>query len=220
MEATLAEIKEKVIRVLADEVMTGEYGEPLSGAIFSADLLLDAICAALNAITVRVWKSEIVTIDGGVTEYEMPGDLLGIEGVYDLATGLFLPQMCLKANMNTIIGIERNAWTNYPEGMLTFVNELDGDGATLYYSATWTKPEEDNNLLDPPESTTTAIILYAASYCLLNQASGSANIRQYATKIDAGQPTDIPAKDMSDFFLRRFNLELQGLPTRQKGIVQ
>lgn len=220
MDLVFGDLKKKVIRILYDEIVEPDYGEAVGGSIFDADLLGDAICAALDAITVRVWRSETESIDGGASEYDAPDDAIGIEGVYDKTVGLFLPQMGLQANRNTITGIESNAWIDYPEGTIAFVNELGDNGATIYYSASWAKPVDDDEELEPPASTVTALVLFAASYCLLQQASGSANIRQYNTKIDAGLPTDIPAKDMSDFFLRRFELELQRIPTRQKGITQ
>jgi hypothetical protein len=220
MDASLEDIKRKVILVLADEAQEVDYGESLGGGTYPAELLKDAVCAALDAITVRIWKSATEEIEGEVTEYETPEDLLSVEGILDVTSGTFLPQVNLMANKHRLIGIETNAWMDYPEGTITFVDEIGASGAILYYSAYWSKPEDDDDSLEPPEGTITAIVMYAASYCLLNQASGSANIRQFATKIDAGAPTDIPAKDMADFFLRRFEIELQRLPARQKGILQ
>jgi len=220
MDLEFGDLKRKVIRILADDIVEPDYGETVGGTVYSADTLKDAICAALDAITVRIWKSQTEDIDGGESEYDAPDDAIGIEGIYDKTVGSFLPMMGLRANKNTLVGVETNAWIDYPEGTIAFVNILGTDGAKIYYSASWTKPVDDDDALEPPESTVTALVLFAASYCLLNKATGSANIRQFDTKVDSGQPTDNPLKDMSDFFLRRFELELQRIPTRQKGITQ
>lgn len=220
------QLKEKVIRLLADEIAEeswNDYSGVTQGTGFEAPLLKDAIHAALDAITIRFWKSATFDVDGLAEEVsgeDMPDDLLSVEGVYDKTSGYFLPKLSFIANKTSLIGIESNAWTNYPENTITFVNALGDDGALIYYAATWDKPEGEDDLITTPECAITALALYAASYCLLNQAAGSANLAQYRTKVDSGAPTDIPAKDMSDFFLRRFELELQRLPSLERGVLR
>jgi len=220
------QMKEKVIRLLADEIAEdgwNDYTGVTQGTGFEAPLLKDSIHAALDAITIKFWKSATFDVDGLVEEVgeeDIPEDLLSVEGVYDKTTGVFLPKMSFIANKTSLIGIETNAWINYPENTLVFVNALGDEGALVYYAAMWDKPEDEDDLITTPACAITAIALYATSYCLLNQAAGSANLAQYRTKVDSGTPTDIPAKDMSDFFLRRFELELQRLPSLERGVLR
>lgn len=223
MDITFDVAKAKVIHLLADDVVAGsdEYGGgPLYGQSYSAELLKDSIHAALDAITIRMWKPLTFDIGGGLNYKVLPDGFLSVEGVYDLTDAIYLPQMSLIANQESLLGIEANAWSLYPHGRISFINDLGEDGATVYYSSTWSKPEAPDDVLEPPESSITAICLYAASYCLLNKAAGSADIRQYNTRVDSGNPNDIPQKTMSDFFYRRFELELQRLPTMEKGQIR
>jgi hypothetical protein len=128
--------------------------------------------------------------------------------------------MNLQANEQSLIGVAGNAWSLFPHGKISFINDLGESGAKVYYSSVWNKPEAPDEVIESPESSTIAICLYAASYCLLNKSAGSADIRQYNTKVDSGAPTDIPQKTMSDFFYRRYELELQRLPSMEKGNIR
>jgi len=222
MNTTFSLAKLMVLRLLNDEEdPDSDYGAPLTGATYTAELLRDAIHAALNAITKRIGKPSVFTVEADYTPGDIPEDLISIEGVYDNLKGLFLPKISLRADKGVMISSETdNAWTDYPSGSITFVNDLPEEGATIYYSAGWDKPVDDDDFLEPPAYTLYAIILYAASWCLLQEASGSANVRQFTTKVDAGSPTDIPAKDMSDFFLKRYEVELQNLPAQERGTIR
>jgi len=223
MDITFDVIKAKVIHLLADDVATGsdEYGGgPLYGSSYDANLLRDAVHAALDAITIKMWKPQTFDIAGSISEKDLPDGLLAVEGVYDKTAGIYLPHMNLQANQESLIGIAGNAWSLFPHGKISFINDLGESGAKVYYSSVWNKPEAPDEVIEPPESSTIAICLYAASYCLLNKSAGSADIRQYNTKVDSGAPTDIPQKTMSDFFYRRYELELQRLPSMEKGNIR
>jgi hypothetical protein len=215
----LATFKSRVIRLLGDEVIEQDYGEPIAGNIYSAAALLDACCAALDAITVRVWKQSIHEIEETGTEFDLPIDLIEIEGVYDNENEMLVPQLpFVQGHSLTVESV--NAWIPYPYGCITFMNELNEDGALIYYSANWAYPEEDEDVLEPPEIASTALCFYAASYLLLSQAATTGSIRQFNQKVDSGAPTDNPVKDMSTYFLNRYETELRQLPQRQKGITQ
>jgi len=222
MDTIFSDAKLKVLRLLNDEEdVTGDYGSALSGATYSAALLKDAIHAALNAITKRIGKPSVLALDADYVPGDLPDDLITIEGVYDNLVGMFLPKIFMTADKaNMISSVSSNAWTDFPNGFITFVNDLPDEGATIYYTAGWDKPVDDDDFLEPPAYALYAIVLYAASYCLLQEASGSANVRQFQTKVDSGNPTDIPAKDMSDFFLKRYEIELQNLPAQERGNIR
>jgi len=218
MNTTFAELKLKIIRCLSDEAETVEY-QPLGGATYSADLLKDSVHAALDAICSRLWKPETFEVDPEVDTWPLPDDLLDVESVYEKGLGLFIPRISMRvgSSLSSSIG---NGWLMYPHGVITFVNDVSSSGCTVHYSARWAKPEDDGDALDPPASTLTCLILFAASYCLLSDATSSASIDRFKTKVDSGQPTDNPAKEMSNFMLHRFEVEMQRLPMMEKGRVQ
>lgn len=211
-------LKRKIIRILGDiPTGGGSGGEPIAGGQYDADLLMDSIHAALDAITVRVWKSATDTIDANAEDHDFPDDLIDIEGVFDLGSGVFIPESGMYA-LGTMNNPEaQNAWVRFPDRVITFSEALGDDGGVLYYSAFWTKPEDDDDTIEAPDIASTALVMYAASYVLMQQASLSANVRQFNTKVDSGAPTDIPAEDMSVFFLKRFEIELGRIPAMRKG---
>jgi hypothetical protein len=220
MSIIFSDLKRKVLRALSDEPETEGSGDtPLGGNTYSAALLEDAIHAALDAITVRIWKPSIFTVDGGLEEEDLPDDLLDVEAVYDETAGIAIPKLSLKVG-ESITSSLGNAWTMYPSKKLTFINELGTSGATVYYSALWAKPSSDSEEIEAPMMTLTCLILYAVSYCLLVDAVASGNLANYKTKVDSGQPTDNPAKEMGTYILKRFEVELQRLPMLIKGQTQ
>jgi len=219
MNTTLGEMKKKILRLLGDEITESEdYGVPITGAAYDADLLLDSVHAALSAIAIRVWKPNSADIEGNATEVDAPGDFIEVDGVYDNTTGTFMPKFALTASKTKLVGIETNAWIVSPYGNITFVNALTSKGAKLYYSATWEVPVLDNDALEPPQLACTAIALYATSYCLMNQATQQATLAAFKSKVDSGNPMDIPAQMMSDFFMKRFENELSRVPMQDKGM--
>jgi len=62
------------------------------------------------------------------------------------------------------------------------------------------------------------LTLYAASYCQMRRASEQGEIKQFATKVDSGTPITLPAENLSNFFMKRAESELQRIPMKQKGI--
>jgi hypothetical protein len=218
MNTTFAELKLKIIRCLSDEAENVEY-QPIGGATYGADLLKDSVHAALDAITSRLWKPNTFEVTASVDTYNLPDDLVDIESVYERELGLFIPRISMKVG-SSLSSTTGNGWLMYPHGTITFVNTVGAEGCTVHYSARWAKPEDDGDVLEPPGSTLTCLILFAASYCLLSDATSSASIDRFKTKVDSGQPTDNPAKEMSNFMLHRFEVELQRLPMMEKGRVQ
>ena len=51
------------------------------------------------------------------------------------------------------------------------------------------------------------------------KASGSAEVRQFATKVDAGTPVNLPHYDMASSFIRHYNNAIERMPILPKGIV-
>jgi hypothetical protein len=147
----------------------------------------------------------------------MPDDLFLIEGVLDSETGQFLaPAVPTPGGSWGETGMTGNAWMECPRGYLTLSAAL-ASGGTLFYQATWTKPENEAENVEIPLSAETGLVLYAASYCLLPDATQAASLGQYKQKVDAGSPTDNPVVEMSSYFLKRFEIEMNRLPMKMKG---
>lgn len=221
MTTSFSDVKLKVLRLLGDIVAVVVDDDPsdptpVGGGIYGADILKDAVHAALKRISSRVWKTNIYEIVVAGTSFSLPSDLIDIEGVFENETGIFIPRIGFQAGQVLSVSSSANAWINYPNG-ITFVNELAADGAKVYYLAHWLLPEEDEDALECPEITITAVTLFAASYCLLKSAVEQGDIAQYKTKVDSGQPTDLPAKDLSNFLLIRFENELNSLPMQTRN---
>jgi hypothetical protein len=222
MTTSFSDVKLKVLRLLGDIVAVVVDDDPsdptpVGGGIYDSYILKDAIHAALKRISSRIWKTAIYEIVEAGTDFALPSDLLDIEGVFENETGMFIPRIGFQSGqvLSTSF-LNANAWINYPNG-ITFVNELGTDGAKVYYLAHWLLPEDDQDVLECPEMTITAITLFAASYCLLKSAVEQGDIAQYKTKVDSGQPTDLPAKDLSNFLLARFENELNSLPMQTRN---
>ena len=217
METTFAELKQKLIRLLRDEVAEeGSGGGLLGGSTYSADTLQDSIHAALFAIIARSWKPSVLSLTSAVLEADLPADIIDVEAVFDKNLGTFIPKMNTQVGQ-TLISSTGNGWTTYPSGKIVFLTTLSTKGADVYYSATWVKPTEDSDPIESPDYTETAILFYAASYCLLGDAVASGNLANYKTKVDSGSPVDNPAMETSTFLLRRFENELAKLPIMEKG---
>jgi hypothetical protein len=214
MAITFSEMKEKVIRVLGDIVVGGSSGgDPTHGETYDALLLKDGIHAALDAITIRRWKPSFLDVDGGSDSESLPDDLIDVEAVLDITQNMFLERVSMQATRGLAQGFYL-----YPSGTITFTSVLGDDGATVYYSAYWAKPEDDEEALETPDIATAALTMFAASYCLLNSASQASSIRQFGTKVDSGKPTDNPLEQSSTYFMKRFEIELQRIPPSLKGM--
>ena len=223
MTTTYGEFKKKVIRLLGDEV---QLTDPISGAQTSSDSLQDAVHAALSAICNRYPKSFSYQLTPGSgetfprTDFSIPSDCIDIEGILDHTNSLFLPQIEIMVDQSPYgthshLG---NAWECFNNKFLKFETALIGTEIYMvYYSGMWNVPSDDGDVIDPPDFMIPALTMYATSYCHLAAASSAGNIRQYATKVDSGTPTDNPLKDLSDFFLKRYETEMQRIQSKPRG---
>lgn len=210
---TLGDLRGQVLRVLGD----------LDGVSYSKELTTDAIIAAHKAILPWVPKVALGTVTGdGTDDYAVPEDLYEIEAIVDQATGEILPQAILRPGLfrgESLTAL--NDWIEYPEGFLTFSKALEtGTNYDLFYLAYWVTPEEDDSEdfeLTVPASVLTGMGIYSAAYCLLPEAIGTAEIRQFATDPDRGHPEHNPLQKSVDFLLRLFNNEMNRLPKQQRA---
>ena len=216
MSTKFSELKAMIVRSLDDTL--DETGDALGGGEYAFGVLRDSVRAALNAITSRYWKRAVLEVEPSVESAAIPGELIDIDGVYDATKGIFLPKISFLIG-NTLTASEGNGWFLYPTGYISFINTIGASGARVYYQSHWTVPESDGELLDIPDLALSCLIYYAGSYLLGSSAVSSASIRQFNTRVDSGQPGDIPQMKMSSFLMAKYEEELKRIPLMEKGRV-
>lgn len=216
---TVSELKLEILRHLGDE--QAEDTTPVEGSGTTHAELIGGITAALRSVVVRQWKpslAEIAVDSDGVLSVTAPSDMIEVEAVYDKTNEMFLPRLIFSPG-EPLIQDTQNAWIDYPYGTINFMSAITL-GGTVYYSAHWTIPEDDTDVIEAPLITMNYLALYATSYILLGKASAQAEIRQFATKVDSGNPVMLPAKDLSHYFLQRAEIELKTIPQLLKGSIR
>ena len=225
---TVGDLKKRILLLLGDDIASGA-GEPIYGGQYSVDALLAGVHAALDAILPWVWKRQVfdltTTIDG--YSFTLPSDFYQVEGVAESLSlsnntrvyGRYAPLETFRAR--EIPDSSQNYWLLFPQGKISFSGKIDiKAGAKLFYAATWNKLTSDTETLETPEYALTALSLYAASNCLLGKASAAANIRQYGTKVDSGNPEDNPMLTVSTYLQRAFEIAVQKFPVMPRGVIQ
>ena len=205
--ATLQDIQEKIYRLL-DEVDADNADE---------DLILDAIGASLDEILPWIPNLQITTLSQGSRVYELPADFYSAEAVLD-SNGDPLPRAQLIVGSYFGESSDPNGWILFPSGSITFAQELDDDH-TFYYVAQWEKPTTGTNpsaSLDFPDYATQAVCLYATAYCLLPDAVSIAELRQFNTRTDSGNPEHNPRQKAFEFLLKLFKDCLSRVPKYQR----
>jgi hypothetical protein len=216
---TYGTLKRSILELISDDVIEADLYGSLRGVQTSELLLFDAVTAALAAVSTRCWKHSTFNVEGGVSSAVLPDELIEVEAVRDLETGLFLPSIPLKISQ-----VFSDGWTVYPQGSITFNKQLSDKGAQVFYSAVWDTPVEDVYFNidtfehDFPLILLTPIKFYSAFYCLFNRGVQSAILRQYNTKVDSGDPLDNPILTAAEKAHAQFEIELKRIPASQKGV--
>ena len=225
---TVGDLKKRILLLLGDDIASGT-GEPIYGGQYSVDALLAGVHAALDAILPWVWKRSVfdLTTSSDGYSFTLPTDLYQVEGVVESVTrsgtsmfyGRYSPMLTFRAQ--EVPDSAMNYWVLYPAGKITFATQISASaGAKMYYAATWAKPTSDASVLETPEYALHALALYSASQCLLGKAVAAANIRQYGTKVDSGNPEDNPMLTVSTYLQRVFDVAVQRFPIMPRGVIQ
>jgi len=205
-----SDLKLKVIRLLQDEDI-------------SAETLHDAATAALDAILpwFALRSSVKLTGDGEKDTFTLPADLYEIDAVMLSASGETLPQAVLQPGNIRGAVHSWGDWIEFPYGSISFSKVLKtGEELTLLYRSHWPKPEDlndDDYEFSTPEYTHNPIVIYAAAHALTSKASETANIRQFSTRVDSGNPEHNPIADRVDFLHRLFTTEMDRHPRQIAG---
>lgn len=211
---TYASLRSMILRILSDP----------GGDSTDDGLVHDGVCAALDAVLPWHAQRKLQTIsgDGTSVSFGLASDLYEIDAVVDVETGVILPRATLAP------GIVRGAnmagdnnWIEYPSGTLLFSRALGSDKEVrVFYRAHWEKPESENDAsfeLTIPEFLEGAVAIYSAAYCMMPKAVETATVRQYATKVDSGNPEHNPMADRVNFLMKLFVDEVSRHPRQVAG---
>lgn len=199
------EYKQIIRRLVSDE----------DAATITDDLIYDGFLAALRAIAAKRAKHNKTILNGdGSSTYTLPTDLLKIDTLYDNDGLIILPYIDNKAYPHST-DVSTNTWFLYPEGSITFNDELSTSAKiTMYYYGDWDTPasmNDDTFVLTVPKTLLYPISLYNSAYCLIPSSVTNADIRQYATRIDSGTPIQNPMKEHILFLMQMYQNELTRL---------
>lgn len=187
---------------------------------YTTELYVDAIQAAFKAIQPWVPKTAIASLTlNDTVSLTLPDDFYDIQAVVVNSTGEILPRTELVPGKFTGTNTQgTNAWVLYASGKITFQKAPDGN-IDLYYLADWVVPTITtavNEEIEPPDHAITGISFYAAGQVMLPTGLGITEIRQFATKVDSGNPEHNPVRQAVDYLMKLFLNEMSRMPKRQK----
>ena len=210
---TVAELRNWVARLLNDPELSG----------YDSGLFYNALDSALDAILPWVPKTQTVSLTGNdTTQYELPQHCYQVETCVVNSTGELLPQAQIIPGYYRGENISgTNDWLEYPHGYISFSKAVQtGETYVLYYLAHWTKPasaDDDDDDLEPPEFSHYGIALYTTASMLVPSIVSAAEVRQFNTKVDSGNPEHNPMMETSRYLLKLFAEEMNRHPRYQKG---
>lgn len=208
--ATYEELKDRVLHFLT-AIEDSEFDESRD-----MDLVVDGIAAAHDAILPWIPKKAQVTIPAGTEVYTLPDGVYDIEGVMDDTTKEVIAQLLLEPG-----SVNRETyWLPFPEGSITFSEELSND-CVMYYLTYWDKPIEPEDLddsdMEPPDMCLSPMVYFSTAYVLMPDSVQSAEIRQFNVKADSGNPEHNPIEKMVRFLLTMFRQDMDALPSYQRA---
>lgn len=210
--ATFGDLKEKVLR------LTGDLVDSVTE--LQEEQLLDAIIAAHDAVLPWAPKTSSTTFvgDGITTAFTLPSKFYDVDTIFDSDSGEILPQAVFSPGSHFGDSIQgTNTWVLRPSGSITFAKAI-GSGSiyTMYYLTQWNAPTEateDTEELEPPSYLDTAMIYFSAAYLMITPAIDAAEIRQWGTRVDSGNPEHNPVQKTVLFLLSLFNQEMSRIPS-------
>lgn len=199
---TLTELHAKIYRILNDP----------DEKTYELDMMNDGIHAGLDAIMPWVpmlSTTELIYTSGSSagTLFDLPDDLYDIEAVYSVS-GSPIPPALLSPTTYRGSQVTVNDWLLFPRNQISFSLALT-ENVTVYYLAYWPKITVKTSNVGVPSHIITALSFYAAAYCLIPEGISSAEIRQWNTKIDSGNPEHNPVAVRVNALLHLFDVEMR-----------
>ena len=198
-------------------------GEHVLDLWHKADALLDdALEAAYTAMLPWHSKPSNVTLtsgSGGETDvFALPEDYWSVDGVLDEDSDKFLEEISMLPTKYVGEEQDSTSFMIYPDGYISMWPEPDdGDEFILYYRARWQMSTHENDVLDIPDHLLLAALYYAAGYVVIPEAESSAELRQYNTRADSGNPAQNPVGDRVLFYMKLFEIEITRQPSKERG---
>ena len=204
-----------------------------SESTYPNQLLYEATCAAVDAVL--PWcpnlKIDALVSDGTSKSIALPADCYRIEAIEDsrnimLHKAVLTPGSIRPAedtSTTASINIQPADWIVFPTGYLRLsLLPSDDEAFQLYYQAYYEHPEDEDDddfVLTVPQSVLTGMLYFAAAHCILPSSVASAQIRQFNTRVDSGQPVDNVLEQSARFFRQLFIDEMSRQP-RYIGVPQ
>lgn len=194
-----------------------------SSGTYPDQILLDGINSATVAIL--PWLPKEMTANGIIVTsgslIKLPDDVYYVDAVYSVTGEQWLKHWSINPGATSARGtVVVPQWVEYPEGYLTLSCDYSDNTVNVFYHGLWTAATTTGSAtenMDTPSFADLAIIYYAASYVLNSSAVSSAQLRQFNTKIDSGQPVDNPLKDMVNLLMQRFMNEVKLFPAFERA---
>lgn len=208
MSITSGALSERITRLIDDDV--------------DAALLIEAISAAFDAILPWMPKlaSVNLAVDGALTVFALPTDFYDIEALLDESTGSPLPRASLGVGGYFGTSVAENNWLLYPTGSIS-LSKAVSTGIKMYYLAHYAKPDDTtptDDALEIPDKSEMGIALYASAYLMLPDIISIAEIAQFNTKVDSGNPEHSPRMRAAEYLLKLFRDEMNRHPSYQKVV--
>jgi hypothetical protein len=211
---TYTELQGRVLRMLGDP----------SGEVYAAEFLRDGINAALDAILPWCPKLGVTTLTGddSTAEFSLPSGCYDVDAIVSQTSGETLRHMVFAPGSSFLdVSPYENLWVYTPDSKIKFgVAPPSGSTYEVYYLQQWTHLTSTTVLsttIEPPDWTVIGITLYAAAYLLLPASLDTANLRQYATKVDSGNPEHNPLQKSITYLLTLFQQEMNRHPRYQRA---
>jgi len=198
-----------------------------AGTAYSAALLNDGVCHALDAILAWVPDRSYYDIagDGVKRSFDLPDNFYEIEAVIDkvqgniIARAVFAPGQYFGTTMHA-----SNTWRLTTDDKITFAQIPTSDETfEVWYTRYWDHPAvaEGENPSDqdlPVPAWVDCALAYAATaYCLIPTAIASSDVRQWNTRVDSGTPEENPVMRTVDWLYKQFINEMNTNPRHPKA---
>jgi hypothetical protein len=187
-------------------------GDP-TAVTWSDDLRLDAYNHALAAFAAHTAKASgyTVTGDGVMTSITLPDSVVDPSAVFllDVDADEWWEDLgfsqSVKYELARTRGSDDRTYYEWPERTLQLGRVLEnGETVKVHTYFYWDEVSDDADEILVPRWAREALLHYAAAYCMSPSVASAANIGQFDTKLDAGNPEHNPFERRIEGFLRRY----------------
>ena len=187
-------------------------GDP-TAVTWAADLRLDAYNHALEAFAAHTAKASgyTVTGDGSIDTITLSDAVIDPASVFLLDVDAdewwedIGNSQSIKFELARTRSSDDRTYYEWPERVLQLGRALaDGEEVGVYAYYYWDEVSDDDDEILVPRWAREALLNYAGAYCMQSSAVPAANIGQFDTKLDAGNPEHNPFERRIEAFLKRY----------------